>query len=108
MIARVLRDSDSLPVRGGSYATNEPLQLRHTWWATSMVQYLQSIGKSITRKSIHHNMANQLIDKELFSAHPERQNTLYSLGITTKGELSMDCDNDEEQARKVDINWASH
>ena len=107
MIARVLRDSDSQPIRGGSFTTKEKLQMRASWWATSMVQYLQSINKSITRQTIHFNSANQLISHQLFNHDDNRQNMLHSLGMMTYGELSMDCDNDDNYAARVGLDWAA-
>ncbi len=107
MIARVLRDSDSQPIRGGSFTTKEKLQIRTSWWATSMVQYLQSINKSITRQTIHFNNANQLISHQLFEHDENRQNQLHSLGITTYGELSMDCDNEDDRAMSLGLSWAA-
>lgn len=70
MLARVLGDSHSLPIQGGSYSTSSPLQLRDSWWGTSMIQYLQSI----TRNTIHHNQANQLISQEILSQGESRIN----------------------------------
>ena len=106
MIARVLRDSDSQPIQGGSYSTNAELQLRDSWWGTSMIQYLQSLDKSICRNNIHHDKANQLISKDIFVNNSSRQSTLHSLGILTHGELAMDCDDDVIETHKLGIEWA--
>ena len=107
MIARVLRESDSQPIRGGSFTTKKKLQIRTSWWATRMVQYLQSINKSSTRQTIHFNNANQFISHQLFKHDNSRQNLLHSLGIMTYGELVMDCDNDDDQTTSLGLAWAA-
>lgn len=107
MLARGLRDSDSQPVQGGAYSTNNPLQLRNTWWCTSLIQHLQTINMSISRTAIAHNSANQHIAIAHLENNRPRRDNLHSLGILTQGELAMDCDEDEANEVKAGVHWAS-